>query len=308
MAVNLEAIRKRVQELNGQRRTSSVQLWKPEIGKYTVRCVPWKSTPDGMPFLERRFYYLGENPRILAPSQFGKPDPINDLIRKLYSSGKPDDRELAKKLQPKMTAYIPIVVRGQEDKNVQVWSFNKFIYQRLLDFFTNSEINPDLADYIDPIEGIDLIVEIKKSGKKYNGRDVMDTTIDLGRKVTKLSADAEQAKKWLDGVPNLDDMYQQKTSAEIEQVLNTWLSGGASGSSDEGSGRGADKGKDELDKLVDDVKSEVKAPVVAKDEETKTESKKRASKKAAEANLDDETPAPKQSLDDAFEELMEEDS
>lgn len=298
-----------MQELNGQRRTSSVQLWKPEVGEYKVRCVPWKSTPDGMPCLERRFYYLGDNPRILAPSQFGKPDPINDLIRKLYNSGKADDRELAKKLQPKMTAYIPIIVRGQEDKNVQVWSFNKFIYQRLLDFFTNSEINPDLVDYMDPIEGIDLIVTIKKSGKKYNGKDVMDTVIDLGRKQTKLSADPEQAKKWLDGVPNLDDMYQQKTSAEIEQVLNTWLSGGASSSNDEGSGRGAEKSKDALDELVADVKSEVKAPA-AKTEELKTEAKKRpSSKKVADVDLDEDAiPAPKQTLDDAFNELMEDDS
>jgi hypothetical protein len=306
MAVNLEAIRKRVQELNGQRRNSSVQLWKPEIGEYKVRCVPWKSTPDGMPFLERRFYYLGENPRILAPSQFGKPDPVNDLIRKLYSSGKPDDRELAKKLQPKMTAYIPIIVRGQEDKGTQVWSFNKFIYQRLLDFFTNSEINPDLVDYIDPLEGVDLIVTIKKSGKKYNGRDVMDTVIDLGRKQTKLSPDAELAKKWLDGVPNLDDMYQQKSVAEIEQVLNTWLSGGASGSADEGTARGAGAPKDALEQLVEDVKTEVKAPA-AKAEEPKAAAKK-ASAKKADADLDDAAPAAKQTLDDAFDELMDDDT
>ena len=131
MAVDLEAIRRRVQELSGQRRTSSVQLWKPEKGEYKVRALPWKSTPDGMPFIERKFYYLGENPRFLAPSQFGKPDPVNDLIRKLYSTKNPDDRELAKKLQPKMTAYMAIVVRGQEDKGIQVWGFNKFIYQRV---------------------------------------------------------------------------------------------------------------------------------------------------------------------------------
>lgn len=305
MAVNLEAIRKRVQELNGQRKNSSVQLWKPEIGEYKVRCVPWKSTPDGMPFLERRFYYLGDNPRILAPSQFGKPDPINDLIRKLYSSGKPDDRELAKKLQPKMTAYISVIVRGQEDKGPQVWSFNKFVYQRLLDFFANSEINPDLVDYIDPLEGIDLIVTIKKSGKKYNGRDVMDTVIDLGRKQTPLSANAELSKKWLDSVPNLDDMYQQKSSAEIEQVLNTWLSGGGSSSPDEGTGRNDQKSKDELDQLVEDVRTEVKSPVSVKTEEPK---KKPASKKQ-DVDLDDvATAAPKQSIDDAFAELMEDDA
>ena len=123
MAVDLEAIRKRVQELSGQRRTSSVQLWKPAPGEYKVRALPWKSSQlvDGMPFIERRFYYLGDMPRIVAPP-VGAPDPINALIRKLYSTRDSNDREMAKKLQPKMTAYMPIVERGAEDKNVQVWS------------------------------------------------------------------------------------------------------------------------------------------------------------------------------------------
>ena len=303
MAVDLEAIRKRVQELSGQRRTSSVQLWKPEPGEYKVRGVPWKSTPDGMPFIERRFYYLGNSPRILAPAQFGKPDPINDLIRKLYSTKSADDRELAKKLQPKMTAYMAVIVRGQEEKGVQVWSFNKFIYQRLLGFFTDEEV----GDILDPMEGFDLKVTIKPSGKKFNGKDVMDTVIDASRRPSKLHDDPEVAKKWLDGVPNIDDMYPQKTTAEIEQMLNTWLAGGAGddASSDEGTGRG-EKPKDELDKLVDEVKSEVKAQP-AKAAEAKAAATPKRPKKAAEVDLDEQAPAVKQSLDDAFADLMSDD-
>jgi hypothetical protein len=136
MAIDLEAIKRRVAELSGVKKSSSVQLWKPGIGEHKIRCLPWKNAPDGQPFMERWFYYIGENAGILAPNQFGKPDPINDLIRKLYSSGKPDDRLLAKKLQPKMRCYAPVVVRGQEDKGVMVWSFGKIVYQRMLGSWT----------------------------------------------------------------------------------------------------------------------------------------------------------------------------
>lgn len=302
MAVNLEAIRKRVQELSGQRRNSSVQLWKPEAGEYKVRGLPWKSTPDGMPFIERRFYYIGNNPGIVAPSQFGLPDPINDLIRKLYSSGKPEDRLLAKKLQPKMRAYMPIIVRGQEDKGVQVWSFGKMVYQRLLGFFTDEEV----GDILDPMEGFDLKVVLAPSAKKVDGRTFLDTTIDAARRPTKLADDAEQAKKWLDSVPNIDDMFKQKSEKEIEQILNTWLAGGAVGddsSADEGTGRG-DKKEDALDALVNEVKSEVKASAPA--EAPKAEAKGKRSKKAADVDLDEAAPAVKQSLDDAFADLMNE--
>lgn len=298
MAVDLEAIRKRVQELSGQRKNSSVQLWKPDAGEYKVRGLPWKSTPDGMPFIERRFYYIGNNPGIVAPSQFGKPDPINDLLRKLYSTGKPEDRLLAKKLQPKMRAYMPVIVRGQEDKGVQVWSFGKVVYQRLLGFFTDEEV----GDILDPMEGFDLKVTFAPSAKKVDGRSFLDTTIDAARRPSKLADDAELAKKWLDSVPNIDDMYRQKSEKEIEQILNTWLAGGATGDdfgSDEGSSRGSDTKSqgDALDQLVNEVKAEVKAP----------EAKSRRGKKAADVDLDEATPAVKQSLDDAFEDLMKED-
>ena len=295
MAIDLEAIRKRVMELSGQGKNSRVQLWKPTPGQHKIRGVPWKNTVDGMPFRELRFYYIGEQPRILAPSQFGKPDPVNDLIRKLYSSGKADDRILAKKLQPKMRAYMAVIVRGQEDKGVQVWSFNPFIYQRLLTFFTSE----DIGDFLDPNDGFDLDVTITQSKKVFNGKAVMDTVVDAARKSTKLSNDPAQAQKWLDGVPNIDDMYTQKTTAEIEKILNDWLAGGA-GADDgsDGASRG-DKPKDALDQLVDEVKAEVKP---AKAEEPKQERVKKAKK----ADIDDDEPPPakKQTLDEAFEDLQ----
>ena len=298
MAVDLEAIRRRVQELNGNRRTSSVQLWKPEIGEYKVRGLPWKDAPDGMPFIERWFYYIGSGPGIVAPHQFGKPDPINDLIRKLFGSGKPDDRLLAKKLLPKMRAYMPVIVRGQEDKGVQVWAFGKPIYQRLLGFFTEE----DVGDILDPSQGFDLKVSVTHTpGKMFMGKPSLDTVVDPARRQSKLSDDATQAKTWLDSVPNLDDMYKLKSVQEIETLLNNWLNGGEATASDsDGSSKGASPTGDELDKLVDEVKSETKAtePAKAPAEKPKGKSKK------ATADADEEAPVEKKSLDDAFAELM----
>jgi hypothetical protein len=313
MAVDLEAIRKRVLELSGQRKNSQVQLWKPTVGNYKVRGLPWPKPPEGMPFIERRFYYVGDQPRILAPSQFQKPDPINDLLRKLFSSGKKEDRELAKKLMPKMTAYMPIVVRGacdsdfnlvdnQESKGVLVYSFNKFLYQRLLGFFTDTEV----GDILDPLQGFDLKVTIKPSGKKFNGKEVMDTVIDACRSPSVLSKDTEQAKKWLEGVPNIDDMYPQKTASEIEKVLNDWLAGGGAADDSDGSSRG-EKPQDALDQIVEEVKAEVKSNTKPVEAKAETNGKAKRGKKA-DVDLDSEAPVKKSSLDEAFEELSRPDS
>lgn len=304
MAVDLEAIRRRVQELSGNRRNSNVQLWKPEIGEYKVRGLPWKDAPDGMPFLERWFYYIGNGPGILAPHQFGKPDPINDLIRKLYSSGKPDDRLLAKKLQPKMRTYMPVIVRGQEDKGVLVWVFGKPIYQRLLGFFTDE----DGGDILDPNDGYDLKVAITHTpGKMFMGKPSLDTTIDI-RKSSKLSADPVQAKTWLESVPNLDDMYKLKSVQEIETLLNNWLNGGeATANDDDGTSKGASPSGDELDKLVNEVKGESKADAAPASEAKPEKAAKAKATKKASADVDEDAPVEKKSLDDAFAELMKDD-
>jgi|LauGreDrversion4_2_1035121.scaffolds.fasta_scaffold01981_9 hypothetical protein len=279
MAIDLEAIKKRVAELSGVKKTSSVQMWKPGLGEHKIRCLPWKNSPDGQPFAERWFYYIGENSGILAPNQFGKPDPINDLIRKLYSSGKPDDRVLAKKLSAKMRCYAPVIVRGEEDKGVQVWSFGKQVYQRMLSFFLDEEV----GDILSPTEGFDLKVSISKAqGKQFN-----DTTVDPARRPSKLHEDTGAAQKWLDSIPNLDDMYRLKSTQEIEAVLNNWLNGGSSQEPDHGGGstRGPAPA-DELDTLVAEVK------------QTPAVSEKKSPPKKVETK--------KQSLDDAFAELMDE--
>jgi len=282
MAIDLEAIRRRVSELSGVKKTSSIQMWKPSLGEYKVRCLPWKNTPEGQPFAERWFYYIGENAGILTPKQFGKPDPIDDLIRKLYSSGKPDDRVLAKKLAPKMRCYTPVVVRGEEDKGVQVWAFGKVVYQRMLSFFLDEEV----GDILDPAQGFDLKVTITKAqGKQFN-----DTMVDPARRPSKLHDDSATTKKWLDSVPNLDDMYRLKSTQEIETVLNNWLNGGTTDEPTDtkpGTSRNA-PATDALDDLVAEVKA----------------SSKESAPPAKKPKKADEDGPKKQSLDDAFADLM----
>jgi len=277
MAIDLEAIRKRVAELNGTSKRSSVQLWKPPVGEHKIRCLPWKNSPDGQPFAERWFYYIGDNAGILTPNQFGKPDPINDLIRKLYSSGKPDDRVLAKKLQPKMRCYAPVVVRGQEDRGVMVWSFGKIVYQRMLSFFLDEEV----GDILSPTEGFDLKVTLSQAP----GKAFMDTMVDPARRPTKLHDDSKQVESWLNSIPNLDDMYRLKSTQEIEMVLNNWLNGGTS---EDLSTASTTRGPATTDAL-DDLVAEVKAATPEKPKKKKSE---------------DDVPVKKQSLDDAFADLM----
>lgn len=296
MAIDLEAIRKRMQELSGANKNSSIQMWKPEAGEYKVRGLPNKYATEGMPLIERWFYFIGETRGFLAPKQFNKPDPVNEFIRSLYKSGKAEDREIAKKLQPKMYAYMPIVVRGQEDKGVQIWKFSKNVYQRLLSFFTEADEDGTVYDILDPNAGFDLKVVVSPSAKKVEGRSYLDFTIDVNwRKATKLHPDPEVMKKWLDSVPNVDDMNKQKSSQEIETILNNWLNGDQTATASDGTLRGPAT-TDDLDKLAEELKSDAakKTPLDEEEEEPKP-STKRASKKSSVSTEDP--------LEKAFQEL-----
>ena len=304
MSINLEYIRRRMEELNGTRRNSNIQLWKPSLGEYKVRLLPWKNAKEGEPFIERWFYYIGNNSGILTPKQFGKPDPIDEFIHKLFMSGKtnPDDKALAKKLLPKMRVFAPMIIRGQEDKGVLVWSFGKIVYQRLFSFF----LDEDAGDILDPENGFDLKVTItQQPGKQYP-----DTAVDC-KKQCKLMNDPEQMKALLDAVPNIDDMYRQKTKEEIEAVLNAWLNSDTTPDVvSEGISRGGElPTKDALDDIVADVKaSAAKSETVDESEDKPTPKVDKKSLKAkAPKDETSVTTAPKKQLDDAFADLMNDD-
>lgn len=314
MGVDLAAIRKRMQELQNGRRNSNVQLWKPkEAGEYIVRALPWPAAmvQPGQPFIERWFYYIGDGFGTLTLHQFGKPDPIKEFIDSLYASGKPEDKEIAKKLRPKMQAYLPIVVKKGKDadpEKVLVYSINKFLYQKMLGWF----LDDDVGDYTDPAEGFDIKVTLTDAGKKFRGKTVLNSDVELARKQTKLAATPEEIKKLFESIPDVNDMHTAKDYAELEKELQTWLDGGARGgaaddsdATDTKSG-GSSSSTDALDELANDIKGSTKADEKPPVEEKKASTK--APKEKKKKDDEEESTAPKQSLDEAFDELMRDDA
>ena len=156
MAIDLDALRKKLAQLSGQNSRSNL-MWRPQKGKEsTVRLLSFPDN-DGQPFKELWFYYnVGNNPGLLAPNQFGNPDPIQELINKLRSDDTKESNELAKTLYPKMRSFAPVIVRGEEDKGVRLWSFGKTVYQDLL----KTMLDSDFGDITDPKNGFDVKVEV----------------------------------------------------------------------------------------------------------------------------------------------------
>lgn len=223
MAINLDAIRNKLNQLSGNGRNKG-NMWRPpEDREAVVRLLSFQSE-DGLPFKEMAFYYnIGNNRGLLAPFQFSKPDPIQELITKLREDGSKDSYELAKKLYPKTRYYAPIIVRGEEDKGVQIWGFGKQLYQA----FLNVMLDEDYGDITDPTTGRD----VKVTTVKVQGRQFPNTEILPRGSRTQLSTVPRTAKEWIDSVPKMDDMFELKTYVELEKIVNDWLSGDEGGTS-----------------------------------------------------------------------------
>lgn len=217
MAIDLDAIRKKLGQLSGTNSRRNV-MWRPTEGEEaTVRLLSFQDN-DGQPFKERYFYYnIGNNPGLLAPYQFQKPDPIQELITKLRDDGSKESYELAKKLYPKMRTYAPVIVRGEEDKGVRLWAFGKTVYQSLL----NIMLDEDYGDITDPTEGRDVKVVCNKPP----GRMWAMTEVRPRGKDSALSSDTTQASEWIQNIPDLDELFSLKSYDELEKIVNDWLNG-----------------------------------------------------------------------------------
>ena len=215
MAIDLAAIRKKLGQLSGQNSKKNT-MWRPEEGsETTVRLLAYPNN-DGQPFKELMFYYnIGNNPGLLAPYQFDKPDPIQELITKLRDEGSKESYELAKKLYPKMRCYAPVVVRGEEERGVRLWAFGKTVYQTLLNYM----LDEDYGDITDPIEGRDVRISCQKNpGQQWATTDVRPRGKD-----SPLSEDSSKSKQWLDNIPDVNDLFELKSYEELERIINQWL-------------------------------------------------------------------------------------
>jgi len=217
MAIDFDAIKAKLNRLSGANKNRNVK-WKPEEGQeYTVRIIAFPDN-DGQPFKEVQWYFGIPNVRgFVAPSQFGKRDPVQELISKLRDEGTKESYEMAKKLYPSMRTYAAIVVRGQESEGVKIWDFGKTVYQKLLTLM----LDEDYGDITDPVSGRD----IKLTNGRVPGKKYADTDVTPRGKVSKLSNDPKQAADWLASIPNVEDLYSLKSYDEISGILEAWING-----------------------------------------------------------------------------------
>ena len=206
------------QSPNSQKTDYTKIFWRPSIGKQQIRIVP-SAFNSANPFKELKFYYGITNKVMISPLNFGEKDPIHLFSQKLREEYNKENYILAKKLDAKNRTFVPVVVRGEEDKGVRLWQFGKQVYEELLALAVDDEI----GDYTDIVGGRDLTVETV--GPESTGTPYNKSSVRVRLKTSPLSEDAKQVEQWTSEQPNPNEgLFKKFTFDEMKVALEKWLS------------------------------------------------------------------------------------
>ena len=191
-------------------------FWKPQVGNYTIRIVPSKFNKQN-PFREVFFHYGFAKGPVLALNNFGEADPIMEFAAKLRQSKDRDNWALAKKLDPKMRVFVPVIVRGEEHLGVRLWEFGKEVYTSLLTFAGDE----DYGDFTDIQDGFDF--KIDAISAEVAGRKVVSCKLRPRPKSSPISDDANEVNKWLEEQPDIMAINRKREYNDIKELLAKWL-------------------------------------------------------------------------------------
>jgi len=230
--MNLNVIRKRLESLSNPKGSNSGEkrekidwskyIWKPKAeGKYIIRMVSSKFDKEN-PFKEVFLHYGYAKFPIYALTNWGEKDPIIEFTKLLKSGEYSKEKwQLANKLTPKMRIFVPIIVRGEEEKGVRLWEFGKEVYNQLLQLAED----PDYGDYTDVAEGRDFTLNAVKN-VDLNGREGLKATLTIKPKTSVLSNDPEQAELWLEEQPDILELQKvykytfERLKEALEKTVN----------------------------------------------------------------------------------------
>jgi hypothetical protein len=191
-------------------------FWKPKPGKYQIRILPSKFDKSN-PFREVYFHYGFSKGPILALTNWNEKDPIAEFAKNLRKSSDKEDWQLAKKIEPKLRYFVPVLVRGEEAQGPRLWEFGKLIYEQLLGIAADE----DYGDFTDITDGRDFTIEAVED--VVAGRKGIKCNIRVKPKTSAISEDATVVEKALEEQPDILGINKHYSFDELKDLLDKWL-------------------------------------------------------------------------------------
>lgn len=216
MSFNKSRIRQKLANLASGGAASS--FWSPpkEGGQATIRAFAIPNSLD--PFIELWFHFNVGKQSIYCPKRNGKSNkcPICDLAEELFR-GDEDDRAMSKQLYARPRFYAAVVDRADEAPVAKYWGFGKQIYTKLMTWLAEDE-GGDHEKFLDPEEGLDLVVSVTKTP----GKSFPDTSVDCKRRESAL-CDSKDLERITGALKSPDEVFPCPSAEDIQGKLDTWL-------------------------------------------------------------------------------------
>lgn len=198
--------------------------FKPKPGEYSIRILP-SAYDKANPFKEVFVYYGLTKFPMFSLVNWKEPDPIIQFIEKLKKTNASKEEafenwKLAKKLEPKMRIFVPVVIRGQEQDGARLWEFGTEVYKQLLALADDE----DYGDYTSITEGRDFKIKVEESlvGKRKVNKVV---SINIRPKQSPITEDANLLKELLENQPDILKVNKKNTYEAIKEALISYLNG-----------------------------------------------------------------------------------
>lgn len=234
---NIDKIKQKINELSGRKASKTgnseertkLQWFKPSLGQHSVRFLPYKHADNAQPFAEISYYdnRLLSEKRLVAPLQFNMQDPIFDALVELKVDTSKEAWMIWRNLTTKPRYYAPVLVRGEEEKGVQIWELSPKLANKIFQVLAHPDYEDE--DLFHPETGFDFLVSITPTDKLYNGNPVKEIEFAARRKPSKLADTEEATNKILAAVPNLHAYFkaQVPTAETLSNILENFLAGNA---------------------------------------------------------------------------------
>ena len=234
MALDLDQVRKRIeaktQKGNGQnfeKTDWSTIFFKPKVGEQTIRIVPaiWNKSYPIKSVWYHEFNIFKRT--VYALRNWAEKDPVEEFRKKLYADAKTmsetafESKDLAEKIKIKEKFYVPVIVRGQEDKGVLLWEFSSKTEEKLLAILGKKK----LGDITDIMEGRDLEIEGTNASTMIGKKSInyVEVSIMPDMTTSPLSDNPALVKKWLTEQKDPLELHKKYEFQEIKDMFAKWL-------------------------------------------------------------------------------------
>lgn len=195
----------------------SASFFKFEVGQTLLR-VPPSRKGERLIQVTYNHYLEGDEdsvsvncPRMMtikAPNR--ERCPICEVVRSLDKSGAKADQELAKTIAVRRRVFMNAIIKGQEEKGVQIVPFGKVIHEQIAEMRRDNVAG---GNFSDPFDGFEIWVRRKGTGKK-------STRYTVGRMPERgpLAESEEEMAKIVNEQPNLSPLARWPSYGEVAEA------------------------------------------------------------------------------------------